>query len=496
MNNRKHNGLRSGARGVVLSLLTIFTVSIWQPAQAAPPRSSGAKTPAKAPQKPPIYYPPGSYEDDVLILVKKKDADQEEIDNAIKEVNGTVIDKLEHDGEVIYKVKTGKDQLIEAEKKLSKDENFKNILRNGTVQYQTTTNQTDPYLAQEWYLNAVRASEARKILQYNNFSLQPIVIAVIDSGSQSTIADLSQGRTLPGFDVLIQGATEAAGNGGGQIDGYNHGTWVATTAAANRRNGVGTAGVAPNAIIYPVRIADKTGKIDQWNMLKGLQHVWGQVYLGHIPIKIVNLSINAAPPNSFANVNGYSSLVSDYAKAMYDKGCIVFNAAGNSGKLDNSPILPHLCVVSAIDSTKRRPSFSVYGAPIWFTCPGVNIYCSGRTGSVAALSGTSLASPICAATAALLWGAKPSLKNSELLSIMTQTCDRSFYGASGGQANFGYGLPNCVAALRLIQPELVPLPPPPVLLTVPSGSISMQSYYKQRYQEELKTYNQLMLSLE
>jgi hypothetical protein len=74
-----------------------------------------------------------------------------------------------------------------------------------------------------------------------------VVVAVIDTGVSATALALA-GRVLPGRDIRAGGTanTDCAG----------HGTFVAGLIAAGAMAGTGFSGVAPGAVILPVRVAD------------------------------------------------------------------------------------------------------------------------------------------------------------------------------------------------------------------------------------------------
>lgn len=116
----------------------------------------------------------------------------------------------------------------------------------------------------------------------------------------------------------------------------------------------------------------------------------------------------------------------------------------------NDPKYPYMIVVSAINQNEhlvnRYENYwgSNYGSPLWFTCPGTEIWVSDLDGQAVAVDGTSFATPICAGIAALIWGAKPFLKNTDVERILIAS-------AIPGQWSpyFGYGLPDAEKAMRL-----------------------------------------------
>ena len=77
---------------------------------------------------------------------------------------------------------------------------------------------------------------------------QGVTVAVIDTGVDAGQAQLA-GRVEDGFDVVH-------GSGAANSDCVGHGTFVAGLIAAGPRPGVGFAGLAPAAVILPIRQTD------------------------------------------------------------------------------------------------------------------------------------------------------------------------------------------------------------------------------------------------
>lgn len=77
-----------------------------------------------------------------------------------------------------------------------------------------------------------------------------VTVAVIDSGVDATYPQL-QDAVLPGYDLV---RNLPAGN----VDCVPHGTAVASVIAARQAEGIGFAGLAPLAIILPVRVSERT----------------------------------------------------------------------------------------------------------------------------------------------------------------------------------------------------------------------------------------------
>ncbi|MBX9695424.1 MAG: S8 family serine peptidase [Cyanobacteria bacterium] len=358
---------------------------------------------------------------DNTLLVMPFQAQDEETQDLLKEVNGTV-EKTIGEGEMTCWVVrfNSVQEFAAAEKKLSTDKKIKTIQRDYILKSDATT--SDPYFAQEWHLPALNVPNAWNISLGGN-----IAIGVIDTGVNTANKDLA-GKLYTGYNAMTKKT--------GQNDNNGHGTMVSTTAAA-LANGKFTVGPARLAYIYPVCAGSGSG-FSTSSLVEAVNH------LGNKNVKLINLSDNATPPYSIANPSAFSALHT-YFKWFHDtKGGLIFNAAGNEATQDTNPILPYLIVVSAIDQSYGLASFSNYGSPVWFTAPGNNIYCTKGTNTVVSVAGTSFASPLACSIAALVWGAKPSLTNIQVENLMKNHCVNS---TSGWNQYYGWGMPDAQAIL-------------------------------------------------
>lgn len=114
-------------------------------------------------------------------------------------------------------------------------------------------------------------------------------------------------------------------------------------------------------------------------------------------------------------------------------GGLVFKAAGN----DNNSSADYLCgrsdaniiSVAATDQSDLKASFSNYGSWVDISAPGEDILSSyhyhvhPENDYVATMSGTSMATPIAASTAALIWSANPELTADQVRTILFNNSD-------------------------------------------------------------------------
>jgi thermitase len=206
---------------------------------------------------------------------------------------------------------------------------------------------------------------------------------------------------------------------------------VAGAAAAATNNTVGVAGVAGQAKIMPIRIADPSAYA-YWSTV-----AQGVTYAADHGARVANIS--------YVGVAGSSS-VQSAAQYMKSKGGLVVVAAGNNAVNENIAPTTTMIPVSATDSNDSLTSFSSYGSFVAMSAPGINIWTTTRGGGYQAWWGTSLATPVTAGTVALMMSANPRLANSQVESLLYSTAVD--LGAPGRDIYFGYGRVNAAAAVQ------------------------------------------------
>lgn len=416
---RALTGVRAALCALFLALMFSCAIS---PAQAEEPK-------LKIPTRPPAPAKPAkvpTYREDVLLVMPQRGADANEISDIFKEMHGEVLETIGEGELTCYVIKVEKGKMVECERKLGQDKHFSAVQRD----YVFHANQAavnDPYFSSQWHLSALNVVRAWSYGQGSGATL-----GVLDTGTNYGITELS-GKVYSGYDAVL--------NRNGQNDVQGHGTMVATTAAAVTNNRVGTASPARLSYIYPIRIGDANGGISSSALMRGIQQA------GNVGVRIINISANGEPPYSFSNRSAYSALHT-YFRWFHDtKNGLIFVSAGNTPVRDPNGLLPYLIVVSAINPSYSLASFSTYGPNTWFTAPGQGIYCSTRDGRVASVAGTSFSCPLAASVAAMVLGANPSMRNTQVESILRSTCYKA--GTATRTEWYGYGMPNAEAALRM-----------------------------------------------
>jgi thermitase len=424
----------SSKRASTTALLALFVASfgcsgIWTAsiADTSPkPESAYPLTVKKMP-------PPGEggWREDTLIVLANPKSTQDDLQDALAEVKGTVERKIKVGNQEFLVIKTEKGKLEETYKTMVKDStHFSLVQRNFTykkIQVQCNI-ANDPAFASQYELNTLKVPGG----WCKPATGQGQTIAILDTGV-AQIAELS-GKLATGFNAVTG---LPPGNIDTDPDSLGHGTACATTAAAISNNSVNSASPAYDAQIYPIIISDSQGSADDESLIAAL----GECITKNV--KLASCSFNAVPPYSFSNAAYHPAL--HVALNQYNAfGGIFFNAAGNEKKTIKDPRRNNLIVVEAIDSALKLAKFSNKGSSVWFAAPGVLVQCSNKSGLPVRISGTSFSTPLTAGVAAMVWSAHPEYTAAQLLSRLATTSNKTFKKYSLN--NFGYGIPNAQAA--------------------------------------------------
>jgi len=209
-----------------------------------------------------------------------------------------------------------------------------------------------------------------------------VILAVVDTGVDGSHPDLSA-KLLAGQDFVQPGQPPEDQNG--------HGTHVAGIAAAATGNGIGIAGIAPDALVLPVRVLDRNGSGAIATIAAGVRYAADQ------GAKVINLSLGGA---------GRSVVLRDAIRYAASKGAVIVAAAGNDGS--PAKLYPaaydEVISVGSVGAEDVHSAFSNYGAWVDVAAPGEKIVSTYRYGRYTYLSGTSMAAPHVSGVAALLAG--------------------------------------------------------------------------------------------
>lgn len=198
-----------------------------------------------------------------------------------------------------------------------------------------------------------------------------VVVGVVDTGVDQAHKELGD---LKGRVVDVQ---DFSGSRFGWRDVVGHGTHVAGTIAAAFRNGIGVAGVAPEANLYIAKALNDNGNGTEDSIASAIR------WLVSCGCQIINLSLGSPQPSLVIR-----AAVDDAAR----QGSLVVVAAGNSsGDVGYPAKWPSCLAVTAFDRNRVLAPFSCFGPEVDIGAPGVEILSTYLNGTYGLLSGTCLA---------------------------------------------------------------------------------------------------------
>ncbi len=302
--------------------------------------------------------------------------------------------------------------------------------------YQVTSTANDPYYNLQWGLRRVGADAAWN----TTLGSSDLLVAVIDTGIDYTHPDLQANYVPLGYDWI--------NNDNDPIDDHGHGTHCAGIIAATINNSIGVAGTAQVKIMAE----------------KGLSITGEGSYAA-----LANCIIHATNAGADILSNSWggssdSSIISSAIAYANAHGALVLVAAGNENTNMNSYPAQYddVIAVAATNTSDTKASFSNYGTWIDVAAPGVMIYSTMPTYNVTMnnqprftrtysyANGTSMACPMAAGVAALIWSKYPAMTAEFVREHLESTCDD--IGAAGFDEYFGYGVVNAQRGVEQLPP--------------------------------------------
>ena len=282
-----------------------------------------------------------------------------------------------------------------------------------------------------------------------------IVVAVIDTGVDPNNPDL-KGQVLPGRNF-------ATGEPGDEhTDSQGHGTGMAGLIAGTGAYGGGNGafGLAPGAKILPVRMPAQVASGAEGTKRFNAIAPGAIRYAADQGARIINVSMG---------VQDGSAELSAAVQYALGKGSLVFAAVGNSGdsgnRIEYPAATPGVVGVGAVGKDLHRTAWSEYGSQVDMAAPGAEMVhaCGGGSG-LCKTDGTSDATALASASAALIWSKHPEWTNNQVLRVMLNTIGGPTDGAKRNDS-IGYGIVR--PRVALVNPgdpgpaDVYPLPDPP-----------------------------------
>lgn len=285
--------------------------------------------------------------------------------------------------------------------------------------------ETSSASASPYYLEAIGADDTAAVL--DGYPIKETVIAVIDTGAELSHEDLADSLWINKAEQ--NGSDNVDDDGNGYIDDVygvdfinnvptpvpndssaplryetpeddsntSHGTHVSGIIGMNPDNAVGYAGVGYHTKIMILKAGNYKNSFSFANATKAVQYAVAN------GADVINMS--------FGSYNENETFAEELEKAS--TSCILVAAAGNDGKSSSNSKMypasyPYVIGVMAGNTTYGCWTSSNFvdssPAPYDLLCPGESILSTTRHNSYAEKSGTSMASPMAAGSAAVIMG--------------------------------------------------------------------------------------------
>jgi serine protease AprX len=275
-------------------------------------------------------------------------------------------------------------------------------------------------------------------------------VAVIDTGIAGSLPDFQVSETDTSSRVIASAIVNPGAEKAG--DSFGHGTHVAGLIAGNGTNRAAGdpldgkyVGVAPEANLIDVKIADESGNATVLDVIDGLQFVVD--HKGQYNIRVVNLSLKSTVAQPY-KVDPLNAAV----EQAWHSGIVVVAAAGNQGSAADAVSYapandPYVITVGGVDDkgTKgidddmlatwssrgvtqdgySKPDLVAPGARMISTIPANSEYtrlCPTCVvdGAYFRVGGTSMAAAVASGEAALILQANPSLTPDQVKTQMVK----------------------------------------------------------------------------
>jgi serine protease AprX len=309
-----------------------------------------------------------------------------------------------------------------------------------------------------------------------SYTSSDVVVAVIDTGIDASHVDLDGGKVIAWKDWVNSRTTPYDDNG--------HGTHVSGIIAGTGEGNANYKGVAPGASLIGLKVLDSQGSGSMSDVTAAID--WAITNKSTYNIKIINLSLGT---DGSSDGTDSTSLAINNA---YNAGIIPVVAAGNAGPgkatIGSPGAAANALTVAAFGDLGENGFFLADFSSRGLTAdnrlkpdiaaPGYKITSASAnsTNQYVTYSGTSMATPFTAGTAALILDANPNLTASQVISIITGTAQD--WGPSGQDLDYGFGRLDSYAAIKSAGNFTGTGPEVPNHL-YKSDSIARKSYYDQ-----------------
>ncbi|MGI6089809.1 MAG: S8 family serine peptidase [Saccharofermentanales bacterium] len=315
-----------------------------------------------------------------------------------------------------------------------------------------------------WGLEVIRAPLVWKDID----SFTPISVGIADGGLEYDHEDLNVDRsniylfptyTLESLDDMELYYTKSDKSpGSNYYGGKEHGTHVTGIISAQGDNDIGCAGVnwqtKPYFFHYwHMEVEEDTGELDLWNVTTSFELEITLTTLVEQGCRVINYSVGDSEPTApgskheYIETQAYGDLCLRLESLGYD--FLVFKAAGNEtedasafamnrimtgtdearrhtvivGAIENTPIEYDDNVDERIKYAYQLSGYSNYGSLVDVAAPGTDVFSTVPNNGYENKPGTSMASPMAAGVASLIYGAHPEYTASQVKAILKEETD-------------------------------------------------------------------------
>ena len=275
----------------------------------------------------------------------------------------------------------------------------------------------------QWHLDYLHIAEAQKIS-----TGEKVVVAVVDTGVEAAHPDLA-GQVDVGVDISGQDDGHGA-----RRDDNGHGTAMAGLIAAIGGGPTHAYGVAPGVRILPIRITHGGGAL-RGDIARGIREAADR------GAKVINVS--------FGGDREVVPQETDAVAYAVAKDAVVVAAAGNTARGDTRVVtparIPGVIAVTGFDQSGQFWSGSVQGPEAALCAPGPGIVSTDSPTGYRIGDGTSDATAIVSAVAAMVRARYPNLDAANVINRLIRTADDA--GPPGRDPQYGFGRINPLRAL-------------------------------------------------
>ncbi|WP_397540053.1 S8 family peptidase [Rummeliibacillus pycnus] len=353
-----------------------------------------------------------NYSDDTIIIKYSSKLSNDELAGNI------VVSHIESLKYLVVKVKNKKN----LQQTIQKFQKNKKVISVGLSPKYQLSGTVDPKVSEQYMHSLLKTADAQKLAGKSQ-----VKVAVIDTGIDHNHPEL-KGSIIKRTNIInpMNSSTPDI-----------HGTHVAGIIAGKKDNGIGGYGIDPAAKILSLDVFDGGFWTFDYTIANAILEAVDE------GADVINMSLGGSVP---------SEVLKEAIDKAISKGVVVVAAAGNEAS--DMAVYPAkyegVISVGSINKEKKLSDYSSYGPSTDVVAPGEDVYSTfydpQKGSTFTKLSGTSMASPVVAGTAALLLSKHPNLKPAEVEYILKKTA--TDLGAKGFDNKYGNGLINPVAALK------------------------------------------------